>query len=108
MRELGFAAVDEPPARLAAIADLVLLTAEPMHARGVYDYGTSDIAARFNRAKMDLLRLGYVRAPPAATLFLMRKFAGIYFLLHRLGARVDVSRVVAPFLDRTTRVAAGR
>jgi len=86
---------------VGAVVDLVLLIAEPLRRGGPYDFGHTDLAARVNRARNDLvLHKGYRRGPPAGTLFLLRKFAGLYFLLNRLGARVDVGAVVAPFLPR--------
>lgn len=99
--EMGFLNAGDPEARVAAVVELVLLIAEPMQARGAFDFGATDLAARVNHARMDLvLRKGYLRSPPARTLFLMRKFAGLYFLLHRLGARVDVRGLAGAFLPR--------
>ncbi len=104
VREMGFMGEDEPEARVTALVDMALLVAEPLHVPGRFDFGTTDLAARVNRARLDLvLRQGYVRAPPGRTLFLLRKFAGVYFLLARLGARIDVRGLVAPFLPRARR-----
>lgn len=104
VQEMGFLESGEPPARSDAVVDMVLLIAEPMQAAGIFDFGKTDLAVRVNRARLDLvLRKGYVRAPPARTIFLLRKFAGVYFLLNRLAARVDVRSVVDPFLPRARR-----
>ena len=97
--ELGFVDASDPEAQQRALVDLVLLIAEPMAQPGIYDFGKGDLAARVNAFRNDLvLRKGYWRAPPAETIFLLRKFAGVYFLLNRLGARLDVRAAVAPFL----------
>jgi predicted unusual protein kinase regulating ubiquinone biosynthesis (AarF/ABC1/UbiB family) len=99
--EMGFLDGDEPASRADALVDVVLMIAEPLHEPGTYDFGASDLAARVSRARTDLvLHKGYRRGPPPRTIFLLRKFAGLYFLLNRLGARVEVRKVVAPFLPR--------
>lgn len=98
--EMDFLPADSPDARVEAFIDLVLLIAEPLHAKGAYDFGATDLAKRVNHARLELVfKRGYLRAPPPWTLFLLRKFAGIYFLLARLGARVDVAAQVDPFLQ---------
>lgn len=101
VEELGFLAGAETEAQTEAVVDVVLLIAEPLLASGVYDFGRTDLGARVNRARNDLvLHKGYVRAPPPCTLFLLRKFAGVYCVLSRLGARVDVRRIASRFLPR--------
>jgi predicted unusual protein kinase regulating ubiquinone biosynthesis (AarF/ABC1/UbiB family) len=97
--DMGFLATDDPEGMIRAGVAITLMVAEPMHAAGAYDYGASDLSKRVNRALTELvLKKGYTRAPPPETLFLLRKFGGMYLLLHRIKARVDVGRVVAPFL----------
>jgi predicted unusual protein kinase regulating ubiquinone biosynthesis (AarF/ABC1/UbiB family) len=97
--ELGFLDGNEPESRVAAFLDICLLISEPMHAAQPFDFGASDLATRLHAARFELiLKHGYVRAPPARLLFLLRKLAGTYLLCGRLGARVNVPGVIRPFL----------
>ena len=43
-------------------------------------------------------RRGLLRPPPPDTLFVHRKLAGTFLLCARLGARLDVRTLLAPFL----------
>ncbi len=66
-----------------------------------FDFGTSDLARRLR----DLgLQMGAerepVHVPPVDTLFLNRKFAGMFLLATRLRARVDIGAIMEPYLDR--------
>jgi predicted unusual protein kinase regulating ubiquinone biosynthesis (AarF/ABC1/UbiB family) len=95
--ELGF--LDEKEPAKDAFVDICLLIAEPLHAKQPFDFGESDLTARVNRARFELvLEHHFLRAPPPKTLFLLRKLAGTWFLCARLRARVDVRGVVEPFL----------
>jgi hypothetical protein len=38
------------------------------------------------------------RAPPPETMFLHRKLVGSFMLCSRIGARVDVQKLIRPFL----------
>jgi predicted unusual protein kinase regulating ubiquinone biosynthesis (AarF/ABC1/UbiB family) len=98
---MGFLAAADPEEMIQAGVEMTIMVAEPMHVAGAYDYGGSDLSKRVNRALTELvLKKGYTRAPPPETLFLLRKFGGMYLLLHKIRARVDVNKVVAPFLKK--------
>jgi predicted unusual protein kinase regulating ubiquinone biosynthesis (AarF/ABC1/UbiB family) len=66
-----------------------------------FDFAANDLARRLR----DLgLQMGAerepVHVPPVDTLFLNRKFAGMFLLATRLRARVDLAGVMEPYLDR--------
>ena len=98
--EIGYLADDEREDRARALAELILLVGEPLRHEGVYDFGASGLAARARDAGFDLaFRRGFLRAPPAETIFLHRKLGGTFLLCARILARVDTRDLILPFLD---------
>lgn len=99
LEAIGYLHGDDDPPTVAAVVDLIFLLCEPLQKRGVYDFAHSGLAARGRDAGIDLaFRKGYRRAPPPETVFLHRKIIGTFLLCARIRARVDVRRVVEPFL----------
>lgn len=96
---IGYLAADAPSAQVEAVVDVILLVCEPLRHRGRYDFGASDLPARARDLGFDLaFKQGLLKAPPAETMFLHRKLAGMYLLVARLGARVDVRSLIQPLL----------
>jgi len=97
--DIGYAAADDSPERIAAVVDVVFLVCEPLRHRGRYDFPASDLPARVRDLGYDLaFRRGLVRAPPPETIFLHRKLVGAFLLLARIGARVDARGLVTEVL----------
>jgi predicted unusual protein kinase regulating ubiquinone biosynthesis (AarF/ABC1/UbiB family) len=106
---IGYAAPGDPPERLRAVVEMILLVCEPLRHRGRYDFAASGLAARARDLGFDLaVRRRLLRAPPPETIFLHRKLAGSFLMLARLGARVDARALVQPFLPPGRRGKAGR
>lgn len=104
---IGFIEADERPDRIEGLVDFFLIACEPFRHRGAYDFGNSTVPPRVRAAGFELTaRRGLLRPPPPHTIFLHRKIAGTFLLCARLGARVDVRAVMAPFLDRLSTHAA--
>ena len=83
-----------------AVIALFAEACEPLRHRGAYDFGASDLARRIRDAGLRLsMERDFWHTPPADALFLHRKLGGLYLLAARLKARVDVSALVAPWLD---------
>lgn len=100
--QIGFARPDDREDRREALLDLILLVCEPLRHRGVYDFGRSDLAARVRDAGFALaFGRGFLRPPPPETIFLHRKLAGTFFLCARIGARVDVSALLQPWIQKS-------
>jgi predicted unusual protein kinase regulating ubiquinone biosynthesis (AarF/ABC1/UbiB family) len=96
---IGYIDANEPAERTAAAVDVILLVCEPLQHRGRYDFGASDLSQRARDLGLDLVfRQRLLRAPPPETMFLSRKLAGLFLLVARLGARVDVQTLIRPFL----------
>lgn len=98
--EIGYLSGEETPERAAAVADWILLIAEPLRTRGVYDFGRSNLAARARAAGFDLVfRQRFLRPPPPATIFLHRKLGGTFLLCAHIRARVDTRAICEPHLQ---------
>ncbi len=99
-RSIGYIAPDAPTERVEAAVDMILLVCEPLHHRGRYDFGASDLPSRARDFGFDLaFKQGLLKAPPPETMFLHRKLAGMYLLVARLGSRVDVRKLIQPLLE---------
>ena len=82
------------------ILDMIRLICEPLRYDEVYDFGSSDLFARGRDAGMEMMLgdMSEYKAPPPETMFLHRKLMGSYMLCHRIGARINVQRLILPFL----------
>jgi predicted unusual protein kinase regulating ubiquinone biosynthesis (AarF/ABC1/UbiB family) len=106
---IGYLAADAPRDQVEAVIDVILLVCEPLQHRGRYDFGASDLPSRARDLGFDLaFKQGLLKAPPPETMFLHRKLAGMYLLVARLGARVDVRRLIQPLLVDAPDTAARR
>ncbi|EEW26176.1 ABC1 kinase family protein [Rhodobacter ferrooxidans] len=75
------------------------LAIEPIRRGGAYDFANTDLTSRMRDEGMALAtRRDVWHIPPIETLFLQRKFGGVYFLASRLKARVDVRAVLEQYL----------
>jgi predicted unusual protein kinase regulating ubiquinone biosynthesis (AarF/ABC1/UbiB family) len=98
---IGYLRRDDPEERLRAAVDLMFLVCEPLVHEGPYDFAHTTLAARARDAGMDLaFKKGFLRAPPAETVFLHRKLVGTFLLSGRIRARVDVRALLEPLLNR--------
>lgn len=80
------------------VREILQLAIEPTCHDGPFDFGASDLAKRMSEAGMALRNDAFTHVPPAAAVFLHRKFGGTYLLAARLKARVDVGALIAPYL----------
>jgi predicted unusual protein kinase regulating ubiquinone biosynthesis (AarF/ABC1/UbiB family) len=79
------------------IEGMFAVATAPLRAEGLFDFGRSDVLERLRDMGLAIGRereLSHV--PPAATLFLHRKIAGMYLMATRLRARV----ALRPMLER--------
>jgi len=104
---IGYVGAGDPPERVGAVVEMILLVCEPLRHPGRYDFAASGLAARARTLGFNLaIRRGLLRAPPPETMFLHRKLAGSFLLLARIGARIDARALVLPLL-RSGRPAGG-
>ncbi len=75
------------------VLDLMNLACEPFCAEGCFDFGSTDLAARIRDKGFELGEdRKFWHAPPIDCLFIHRKLGGLFLLVTRLKARVDVSK----------------
>jgi hypothetical protein len=78
----------------------MLQSCEPIRHPGRYDFRESQLVRWISERGYALrFELEYNRLPPAETIFLHRKLAGMYLLCARLGAKLDLGCLIEPFLE---------
>ena len=86
---LGFLRGDEVSAARECFVEMTRVSAEPLCARGPYDFGRSQLGARVRDLTLAAYREHKLPRPPTGTLFLHRKLAGTFLLCGHIGATVD-------------------
>jgi len=100
-QEIGYFQEHLHASQRDAVIALFAEACEPLRHDGAYDFGASDLARRIRDAGLRLsMERDFWHTPPADALFLHRKLGGLYLLAARLGARVPVGRLAAPYLER--------
>ncbi len=80
------------------VLDMFDLAMAPVRQNAPFDFGKSDLANRLRDMGMAIgSERDFWHVPPVDTLFVQRKVAGMYLLGARLGARVAIGPLVAPF-----------
>jgi predicted unusual protein kinase regulating ubiquinone biosynthesis (AarF/ABC1/UbiB family) len=98
--DFGLLGRQESRERAESLIDFILLCCEPLHVRGRYDYGASDLPDRVRRAGIELtLGRGLRRPPPPQALFIQRKLGGTFMLCQRLRARVPTRGLLLSLID---------
>lgn len=100
LEAVGFLKPGLAPAHRESVLDMAELGFSALRGPEPFDFATSRLAD-------DLRQRGQVigqerelwHIPPTATLFLHRKIGGLYLLATRLGARVDLPRIIRTFAD---------
>lgn len=99
MIAIGLVPDDLSQSDMAHVLQLFEMATEPFRTSGPFDVAGSRLLARLRKAGLLLADEQIaIKAPPTDTLFLQRKVLGCYLLAERLGARVDLSRLVAHYL----------
>jgi len=98
---IGYLVPGHSDEHAAQILDMMRLMCEPLRYDEVYDFGSSDLFARGRDAGMEMMMgdLSEHTVPPPETMFLHRKLVGSYMLCHRIGARINVQKLILPFLS---------
>jgi predicted unusual protein kinase regulating ubiquinone biosynthesis (AarF/ABC1/UbiB family) len=96
---MGFLGGDAPARMEQGMLAMFDMAMGPLRQGGVFDFGTSDLAVRLRDAGLALADdRAHVVIPPMDTLFVQRKFGGIFLLANRLKAQVDLGALIAPHL----------
>jgi predicted unusual protein kinase regulating ubiquinone biosynthesis (AarF/ABC1/UbiB family) len=95
---LGYMAADADAATADALIEMIRLSAEVLEP-GIYDFGTSDLFERLYVKGRDMyMEEAFNHLPEPITMFLQRKFGGMFMLCRRLRARVDLRGMLDPYL----------
>ncbi|MEJ6609468.1 MAG: AarF/ABC1/UbiB kinase family protein [Paracoccaceae bacterium] len=98
MHEIGYCDDTILPHHQTALLNLFDLILSPFRQDAAFDFSDGMFAAQVRDAAMALGKDGdFWHIPPVETLFLHRKFGGIYLLANKLGARVNVRQLVTPY-----------
>ncbi|MCE0505754.1 AarF/ABC1/UbiB kinase family protein [Roseivivax sp. GX 12232] len=97
---VGYLSADTEETQTAQVLDLMEIAAAPLRAPGPFDFRSERLAARLAEAGEALARdRDFAVIPPVDALFLQRKAMGLYLLSARLGARLDLVALLAPFAE---------
>jgi predicted unusual protein kinase regulating ubiquinone biosynthesis (AarF/ABC1/UbiB family) len=101
--EIGFVTGTETPDQRARILRMIGMVFEALHAAQRFDFADQTLSRAMQAEGQALAETGYLPPPlPMDALYLQRKFGGLFLLGARLGARLDVVRLLheglaAPF-----------
>jgi predicted unusual protein kinase regulating ubiquinone biosynthesis (AarF/ABC1/UbiB family) len=98
--EIGYLRPSDSPRYAERLLEVIRLACEPICHRGLYDFGSSDLATRARDAGIEMLfnSGGEFRAPPPETVFLHRKLVGSFLVCARIQARVRVQDLIKRYL----------
>jgi predicted unusual protein kinase regulating ubiquinone biosynthesis (AarF/ABC1/UbiB family) len=97
--EIGFLAADTPERMETTLLDMFDTSLEPLRLDGPFDFGASDLVVRMRESGMAMAEdHTHMRIPSVDTLFLQRKFGGIYMLATRMQAKINLRALIEPHL----------
>ncbi|MDT8857557.1 AarF/ABC1/UbiB kinase family protein [Paracoccaceae bacterium Fryx2] len=97
--EIGFLSASAPEHHRQSMMAMFEMSLEPLRQSGRFDFAATDLPLRLRDAGMAMgAERDHMQIPPMDTLFLQRKFGGVYLLASRLGARVDLRALLEPHL----------
>ncbi len=98
MLDIGFFSAEVPANHRATIVSMFETAMAPLRRDGWFDFADRSTVEQIRDEGMTLAADRSVwHIPPIDTLFLQRKFGGIYLLGSRLKARVDMAALLAPY-----------
>ncbi|KAB7646442.1 ABC1 kinase family protein [Polymorphobacter fuscus] len=98
MLAIGLFDTAVPAKHQAAIATMFDTAFAPLRADGLFDFTDNRIAASVRDEGIGIAAdRDFWHIPPIDALFLQRKFAGLFLLGSRLGAKVDMAALLAPY-----------
>ncbi|MEO1708533.1 MAG: AarF/ABC1/UbiB kinase family protein [Pseudomonadota bacterium] len=98
MRAIGYFNETITTFQHETIMSIMEMALEPLQTGDFYHFGQDDLIVRVRDKGMTMRHEKFSHVPPIDTLFLQRKFAGIYFLASKLKARVPVRRIMQDFV----------
>ncbi|MET0067146.1 MAG: AarF/ABC1/UbiB kinase family protein [Candidatus Thiodiazotropha sp.] len=97
-REVGYLGADDPDSYRRQVVTLLMMVSEPLR-QTRYDFATTDLVSRMSEVLIEMrLQGSHGSLPPTDVLFLHRKLGGLYLLLSRLKAELNVRELVIRML----------
>lgn len=95
---LGYLRPDTGEDSAAGVIGIIRLVCEPLRHRGAYDFAASRLPLKARDLGLEVAFRRGLPTPPPATMFLHRKLVGTFMLCAMLHARINVRRIVEPYL----------
>jgi len=95
---LGYLRPDTAEDSAAGVIAIIRLVCEPLRHRGAYDFAASRLPLKARDLGLEVAFKRGLPTPPPTTMFLHRKLVGTFMLCAMLHARIDVRRLVEPYL----------
>ena len=96
--DMGFIAGDTPEKYRDTILDMLNMAMEPLQFDGDFDFGNNDISATLRDKGMEMAMDKHMwHLPPVDTIFIQRKFSGVFMLASRLKAKVNVRALMQKY-----------
>jgi predicted unusual protein kinase regulating ubiquinone biosynthesis (AarF/ABC1/UbiB family) len=97
---LGFFAPDTAPRHRKMVLDMLVLVFAPLAEGRVFDFGDPALGRAIHEAGLEMAaERDFVHVPPIETLYMQRKFGGLFLLGSRLRARVDLAGLLRSRAD---------
>lgn len=96
--DMGFIARDMPEKYRDTILDMLDMAMEPLQYDGAFDFGNNDISSSLRDKGMEMAMDKQMwHLPPVDTIFIQRKFSGVFMLASRLKAKVNVRALMQKY-----------
>ncbi len=100
MQDIGFFGADTPQKHQDSIIAMFEQGMQPLRATGRFDFVAGEMLGDMRERGMDIAKdRDFWHIPPIDTLFLQRKFGGVYLLGNRLKADIDMAALLAPYRE---------
>ncbi len=98
MIDIGFFGADTPQKHQDSIVTMFDTAMAPLRTTGQFDFSDTSMVASIRDDGLAMAKdRDFWHIPPIDTLFLQRKFAGLYLLGSRLKAKVDMTALLMPY-----------
>ena len=93
--DMGFLPTNLPDEYAQIIRDIIVQAVEPLGRDEVFDFSENGLAKDLSEQGLDLaMKKELWHVPPPESVFIQRKLGGIYLLATRLGAKINVARLI--------------
>ncbi len=102
-QSVGYLADEDSNKYEEMIVNLLKTATEPLRAAGLVDFKDLNLAQKMSDQVVEMrVNQGFGRLPPTEILFLHRKLGGLYLLLTKINACIDVEAIAKPYLSQAS------